>query len=210
MGLAVIDEVAHVDEELGILIILPSCLRQGGPAAVVAGLGIGEDEGLETAALSCMERRPGAALITVADAVFIGCTRRKVGDRCRVDICRHAVIAEGVAGSGKGHNRIVIAGLAEFHDGIVFGVVRLPHKGPRRRAVSRNDLADVRGVYRFGRQIVGRGGFRSSNALFGDGLRSRQPEVGCCGCNGQDGDDGDDYFFMVPFHRIPPIPICCN
>ena len=47
MGLAVIDEVAHVDEELGILIVLPSRLRQGGPAAVVAGLGIGEDEALK-------------------------------------------------------------------------------------------------------------------------------------------------------------------
>ena len=48
MVLAVIDEVAHVDEELGVLVALPGRLGRGGPDAVVAGLGVREDEALKS------------------------------------------------------------------------------------------------------------------------------------------------------------------
>ena len=75
MVLAVIDEVAHVDEELGVLVALPGRLGRGGPDAVVAGLGIREDEGLEVMALGRMEGLPVTALVAGADAVFIGRTR---------------------------------------------------------------------------------------------------------------------------------------
>lgn len=100
MRLSVIDEVTHVDEELGILIALPGGLSHRRPTAVIAGLGIGEDEGLEAAAFGRMEGRPGTAFVAVTDAVFISRARCKVGNCGRVDIGRHAVIVEGVAGSG--------------------------------------------------------------------------------------------------------------
>lgn len=205
MVLAVVDEVPHVDEELRVLVALPCRLGRSRPDTVIAGLGIWEDEGFEVAALSRMERLPAAALVAGADAVFIGRTRFQVGDGGRVDIRRHAVIAEGVTGRGQLHERIVVASLAVFHDGLIFFIVRLPHEGPRRRAVCCDDLADIRGIDGLCRQIMGGGSLGSFDALFGDGFRARQPGIGTdCG-DDSDGEDGSGNFFIFSFHRFTPF-----
>ena len=44
MVLAVIDEVAHVDEESRIIVLLPGDLRRLTPDAVIGGLRVAEDE----------------------------------------------------------------------------------------------------------------------------------------------------------------------
>ena len=203
--LAVIDEVAHVDEELGVLVALPCRLCRGGPDAVVAGLGVREDEGLEVIALGRVEGLPAAALVAGADAVFIGRTRFEVGDGGRVDVRRHAIVAEGVAGSGELHEGSIVAGFAVFDDGLIFGVVRLPHEGPRRRAVRRDDLADVGGIDGLRRQVVGRRSLGGLDALLGDGLRTGQPGIGTdSGDDGSGQRTGDDLFIFC-FHSVPPI-----
>ena len=203
--LAVIDEVAHVDEELGVLVALPCRLCRGGPDAVVAGLGVREDEGLEVIALGRVEGLPAAALVAGADAVFIGRTRFKAGDGGRVDVRRHAIVAEGVAGSGELHEGSIVAGFAVFDDGLIFGVVRLPHEGPRRRAVRRDDLADVGGIDGLRRQVVGRRSLGGLDALLGDGLRTGQPGIGTdSGDDGSGQRTGDDLFIFC-FHSVPPI-----
>ena len=122
-----------------------------------------------------------------------------------MDVRRHAIVAEGVTGSGELHEGIVVAGLAVFDDRILFGVVRLPHEGPRRRAVGCDDLADVRGIDGIRRQVVGRRGFGGLDALSGDGLRTRQPGIGTDGGDDGSGQGKGDDFFIFGFHRIPPV-----
>jgi hypothetical protein len=69
--LAVIDEVAHVDVELGVLVAF---IRRHGRITsdgVVTGLGIGEDEGLKIAALCRVKRIPVTPFVAVTNAVLI-------------------------------------------------------------------------------------------------------------------------------------------
>ena len=200
MILAVVDEVAHRDGELGVGMSLPGRVQRGGPYAVIAGLRVGKYQGFKFVSFCRVQANPGASLLAVADAVFVGCAGRQLRQHCFMDIRRYAVVRKGFA-RRRDSVDLVLSLLMIFYDSIVFGHCRLPHDGPRRLAVFRNDLAYVHGVYIAGELVMRGQGLCRPKALLGCRL-----DAGNEGVRGGAGDEqyGNDSFQQFLFIHLQP------
>ena len=147
-----------------------------------------------------MQGNPGTSFLAVADAVFVGCAGRQLRQRCFMDIRRHAVVRKGFARRCDGVD-LVLALIMIFYDSVVFGHCRLPHDGPRRLAVFRNDLADVHGVYIAGEFVMSGQGLCCPKALLGCRL-----DAGNEGVRGGAGDEqyGNNSFQQFLFIHLQP------
>ena len=138
--LAVVDEVAHHDKEIG------GGKRgesfDGGvfPHAVIGRLGIGENERGEFSAVVCPERHPGGGGVFGARAVFVGRAGTKAGRGGFVKVAVRFALRSGqeLRRGGEGENRAA-SFLSDFQRrGNIVG--ELPDDGPFVRVVCGNDL----------------------------------------------------------------------
>ena len=142
MILAVVDEIAHVDEERGIRVPAGRILGELLPAVVVVRLRVREHEQLEGAAVIGGERVPGGARFAAEDAVFIVLPGLEAGDSGGMQPDAHAVIGEGFAG-GRDSGCCFAAAQPPGDFRALLLLVGLPHDGAAGTAVGCDELADI-------------------------------------------------------------------
>ena len=92
---AVVDEIAHIDEEIGRFVARGCPMDELLPVTVIVGLGVREEQREERAVLLWRAQHlPVTGLLPVRDAVLVGgAGRQALKGRC-ILVMRHRVIGE--------------------------------------------------------------------------------------------------------------------